>query len=148
MCCPDGSKLLRRVPGRNTTRGWGICTWGEHARVHDGMHVQGTPVPEENIGVVYDGMHDAIHAVPEKRIGSWGMMDTRLRSMLSPTAAMLKPSILISPACSGSAIRNRATRTEDFPAPVRPTIPTLCPGCTVKESPHSTGSRPVATQEI
>lgn len=46
----------------------------------------------------------------------------RLRSVCSPISAMSMPSIIIDPAAA-STIRNKLRAKEDFPDPVRPTIP-------------------------
>ena len=54
--------------------------------------------------------------------GTCGMMDILLRRSWSPSDRQLTPSILTKP--SGSANLNNAAIREDFPAPVRPTIPT------------------------
>ncbi len=49
-------------------------------------------------------------------------MDIFFRRSWSPIARVLTPSMITAP--SGSTILNRMARSEDFPAPVLPTIPT------------------------
>ena len=50
------------------------------------------------------------------------MIDSFDRRSCSPKLVICTPSISSTP--SGSAILNRAERSDDLPAPVRPTIPT------------------------
>ena len=52
-------------------------------------------------------------------------MVSRLRKKWSPMVAISIPSIQICP-WSSSTILKSAKVIEDFPAPVRPTIPTFC----------------------
>eukprot|EP00966_Prymnesium_polylepis_P318225 7350535-Prymnesium_polylepis.1 len=59
------------------------------------------------------------------------------RSSGSPTVAMSTPSMAIVPPLS-SARRSSATETDDFPAPVRPTIAALRPPAMSKSMPRST----------
>ena len=61
---------------------------------------------------------------PENKVGTWGTIANRERKVFKLIFEMFKPSILISPALS-STMRNKDNAIVDFPAPVRPTIPTL-----------------------
>jgi hypothetical protein len=61
------------------------------------------------------------------------------RTIDSLTSEMSCPSISILPSVN-STILDRARHRVDFPAPVLPTTPTLCPGSTVKDSLCSTSS--------
>ena len=60
---------------------------------------------------------------PENKTGSWGMMEIFERKSCRPMVLVSIPSIKICP--SGSVSRNSAAISDDFPAPVRPTMPTL-----------------------
>lgn len=51
-------------------------------------------------------------------------MVRRLRKVCNPILDMSTPSIKIDPSAA-STMRNRLRVNEDFPAPVRPTIPTF-----------------------
>lgn len=62
--------------------------------------------------------------VPENKNESCGTSAMRDRSTFSGSVDMSTISIFIRPELSG-AIRNNAAISEDFPAPVRPTIPIL-----------------------
>jgi hypothetical protein len=79
--------------------------------------------------------------VPENKTGSCGMMVSFDRSDPSPIFAMSMPSMTIDPP-TDSRIRNRARVSDDFPAPVRPTIPIFSPATMLKETPLRTSSRP------
>lgn len=63
------------------------------------------------------------------------------RKLLSLTELMSTPSNSIWPWFS-STIRNRARNNEDFPEPVRPTMPTLSPGNTSKLTPSRALGKP------
>lgn len=65
--------------------------------------------------------------VPENKNESCGTIDMRDRSTSNGSVDISTVSILIRPELSG-AIRNNAAINEDFPAPVRPTIPILSQG--------------------
>lgn len=54
---------------------------------------------------------------------TWGMMVILERRSCRPTSAMLMPSIIILPFAASKILKIPKAR-EDFPAPVRPTIPT------------------------
>lgn len=54
---------------------------------------------------------------------TWGMMVILKRRSCRPILAMLTSSIMISPS-AGSLMRNKPRVRDDFPAPVRPTMPT------------------------
>mmetsp|Transcript_93825 Transcript_93825/g.254661 ORF Transcript_93825/g.254661 Transcript_93825/m.254661 type:complete len:272 (+) Transcript_93825:38-853(+) len=79
-------------------------------------------------------------SVPVKPTGSCGMIASRRRRVCSPMSEMSAPSIVILPASRGH-MRNRACSSELFPAPVRPTTPTLVPPGTVKDMLFSTVGR-------
>ena len=53
---------------------------------------------------------------------TWGMIESLERRSLSPIFEMSIPSIVMLPQ-QDSMMRNKASVIEDFPAPVRPTIP-------------------------
>lgn len=59
--------------------------------------------------------------VPEKRTGSWGIIEIFFRKSEMFINFVSIPSIIIDPCVS--ARRNSAVIIEDFPAPVRPTMP-------------------------
>ena len=52
-----------------------------------------------------------------------GMIVIRERKSCNPISAMFTPSMMIAPSIA-SMIRNKESDREDFPAPVRPTMPT------------------------
>mmetsp|Transcript_5514 Transcript_5514/g.18238 ORF Transcript_5514/g.18238 Transcript_5514/m.18238 type:complete len:293 (-) Transcript_5514:4077-4955(-) len=78
---------------------------------------------------------------PVKSTGSCGMMASRERSSYSASVAVSMPSMVMDPARS-SPIRKRATRIDDLPAPVRPTMPTFSAGWMARSRSHSTSGRP------
>ncbi len=69
------------------------------------------------------------------------MMVSADLSLPSPSCEMVSPSMLMDPPAD-SIILNRARVSEDFPAPVRPTIPIFSPEDTLQSMPFSTRSRP------
>mmetsp|Transcript_6203 Transcript_6203/g.10389 ORF Transcript_6203/g.10389 Transcript_6203/m.10389 type:complete len:216 (+) Transcript_6203:106-753(+) len=62
--------------------------------------------------------------VPENNTGSCGITAITDRSVFRPMVAIFTPSIRISP-LSNSTKRSNAVNNDDFPAPVRPTMPTF-----------------------
>mmetsp|Transcript_26171 Transcript_26171/g.61023 ORF Transcript_26171/g.61023 Transcript_26171/m.61023 type:complete len:252 (+) Transcript_26171:277-1032(+) len=76
---------------------------------------------------------------PLKITGSCGMMDSLLRSVRRPSVEMSTPSMCTAPP-QGSANRKSTVRRLDFPAPVRPQMPTRSPGCAAKDTPFNTRS--------
>ncbi len=58
---------------------------------------------------------------PENKTGSWGMMAILDRKSWRPIVLLSTPSMIMCP--SGSANLNNEAINDDFPAPVRPTIP-------------------------
>ena len=62
-------------------------------------------------------------------------------SLFNPMWAILNPSMQIEPWVP-SIILNRAKVNDDFPAPVRPTMPTFCSGLMEKDTPRRTKSIP------
>lgn len=58
---------------------------------------------------------------PENNTGSWGMMEILDLRSLNPTLLMSTPSMVIVPSIGVSL--NIDAIMDDFPAPVRPTIP-------------------------
>ena len=70
-----------------------------------------------------------ILSVPFKRVGSCGMMVTIERRVDKSMFAISIPLISIFP-LSSSTILVKAFAKVDFPAPVRPTMPTLSPDST------------------
>ena len=60
---------------------------------------------------------------PLKRTGDWPRTEIHFRDSWSWTPVMHTPSMNISPSASG--MRRRADIMDDFPSPVRPTIPNL-----------------------
>mmetsp|Transcript_21198 Transcript_21198/g.64680 ORF Transcript_21198/g.64680 Transcript_21198/m.64680 type:complete len:239 (+) Transcript_21198:505-1221(+) len=79
--------------------------------------------------------------VPVKSTGSCGIMASRERSSLSGNVAVSIPSMVMVPSRI-SPMRKSATRIEDFPAPVRPTIPTFSEGRMVKFKSLNTSGKP------
>ena len=79
---------------------------------------------------------------PMKRNGCWGIMAIDSLRVLSPTSDKSTPSMrMLPPLClSFSTILKRAWSTEDFPAPVLPTIPTFIFPSIANESLFKTGS--------
>jgi hypothetical protein len=71
--------------------------------------------------------------VPLNRKGVWGMTDRFRRSVCSPMASALCLSISYTDFSSGSTILKMAWMSDDFPAPVLPTIPTLSPSLMFRE---------------
>mmetsp|Transcript_38980 Transcript_38980/g.85050 ORF Transcript_38980/g.85050 Transcript_38980/m.85050 type:complete len:243 (-) Transcript_38980:1539-2267(-) len=63
-----------------------------------------------------------VRTVPSMSNGSCGIMDILLRRVRSPMELTFTPSTSTSPEVT-SFSRNSSTNREDFPAPVRPTIP-------------------------
>ena len=59
--------------------------------------------------------------VPENKTGSWGIIEMCLLKVSNATDSVSNPSISIIPSISANL--NIADIREDFPAPVRPTIP-------------------------
>jgi len=53
----------------------------------------------------------------------------------SPSSAMLMSSIFIQPPEASMSLKSAKVR-DDFPAPVRPTIPTFSPGRILNETPR------------
>lgn len=76
--------------------------------------------------------------VPEKRTGSCGMIDTLDRNVSKVILPVFTPSIRISPSTHASL--KMVPINEDFPAPVRPTIPTFSFPSTTRFTPLNTGS--------
>ena len=70
---------------------------------------------------------------PEKRTGSCGMMDRRERRSCRPSGAMWTSSSSIRPDAA-SRMRKSASASDDLPAPVRPTTPTLWCASALKET--------------
>ena len=64
-------------------------------------------------------------------------MHSARRTSVNPSFASSIPSIVTDPPAN-SVIRNSAIIIDDFPAPVRPTIPSFSPGSTVRFTPFST----------
>lgn len=58
---------------------------------------------------------------------TWGIMVILNRRLCRPILAMFTPSMMISPS-EDSLIRNKPRVSDDFPAPVRPTMPTCRTG--------------------
>mmetsp|Transcript_40578 Transcript_40578/g.100772 ORF Transcript_40578/g.100772 Transcript_40578/m.100772 type:complete len:216 (-) Transcript_40578:1497-2144(-) len=78
--------------------------------------------------------------VPLKRTGSCGIIARRERSASRDIVEMSIPSIVIAPSLS-SHKRKSATKMDDLPAPVRPTMPSFSPPAMSSSSPLSTGAR-------
>jgi len=72
-----------------------------------------------------------------KRVGSWGIMPKLDLKSWRPIDDMSIPSTIIFPP-TGSTRRNKAPIRVDFPLPVLPTIPILCPPSKVQLIPCST----------
>mmetsp|Transcript_9220 Transcript_9220/g.23649 ORF Transcript_9220/g.23649 Transcript_9220/m.23649 type:complete len:223 (-) Transcript_9220:556-1224(-) len=68
------------------------------------------------------------------------MSDSLLRSANIDRRLMSMSSILMMPV-HGSTIRKSVRNVDDFPAPVRPTMPIFCAGVASKSSDFSTGGR-------
>ena len=68
-------------------------------------------------------------------------------SLFNPMCAMLNPSMQIEPWVA-SIILNRAKVKDDFPAPVRPTMPTFCSGLMEKDTPRRTKSIPALEKKL
>ena len=84
---------------------------------------------------------DYVHCIPEKSTGDCGIMLRTFLKSVSPNLEISQPSIKILP-FSISTIRNSALSMLDFPAPVRPTMPTFSVGEIVKDNPCKTGGSP------
>lgn len=65
-------------------------------------------------------------SVPSKRNGLWGTIVRRERRVRRGMWRVFNPSINTPPPLIGVS-RNRQLKMLDFPAPVRPAIPTYCP---------------------
>lgn len=80
--------------------------------------------------------------VPLKRKGVWGITERCCLRECNPILrASWPPTYKIEPA-SGSIRRKRVWMMEDFPAPVRPTIPTLWPALAMKLTSFNTLGSP------
>mmetsp|Transcript_50241 Transcript_50241/g.133372 ORF Transcript_50241/g.133372 Transcript_50241/m.133372 type:complete len:295 (+) Transcript_50241:273-1157(+) len=79
-------------------------------------------------------------SVPRNRKGIWGTMATALRRVCSPTLEMSTPSSSTPPELISTS-RSSITDSEDLPAPVRPTTPSLSPPATVMVRPLTAGGR-------
>mmetsp|Transcript_33416 Transcript_33416/g.80893 ORF Transcript_33416/g.80893 Transcript_33416/m.80893 type:complete len:248 (+) Transcript_33416:214-957(+) len=82
-----------------------------------------------------------VRTVPEYKTGSCGITAMLARSFARPTCRVSWPSISMHPSAS-STIRSNPTIKVDFPAPVRPTTPTLLPAGILISSPFNTNGRP------
>eukprot|EP00755_Sulcionema_specki_P003841 Sspe_Gene.28591::Locus_13075_Transcript_2_2_Confidence_0.667_Length_3090::g.28591::m.28591 len=79
--------------------------------------------------------------VPDISSGSWGMIVIFWRSVCSPIVETSTPSRSTSPLLR-STRRNSSTNSDDFPAPVRPTIPTRSLSLSNRLMPHREGGSP------
>mmetsp|Transcript_23734 Transcript_23734/g.73058 ORF Transcript_23734/g.73058 Transcript_23734/m.73058 type:complete len:242 (-) Transcript_23734:1814-2539(-) len=79
--------------------------------------------------------------VPCMSTASWGMRQSRRRSIVRPNVEVSTPSTRTRPPQT-STKRNRAMNNDDLPAPVRPTTPTLSEGAISKEASFNAKGRP------
>lgn len=79
-----------------------------------------SPLP---VGLVYGGRACGFRVQDPPASLTCGMMVILKRRLCRPILAMFIPSMMISPSAD-SLIRNKPRVRDDFPAPVRPTIPT------------------------
>lgn len=125
--CPTPSHISWHV----TVDGWLFLE--ELAMVGNGWPTTSSPPPSTLtinhciLDFVWHEMDEELYlSVPSKRNGLWGTIVRRERRVRRGMWRVFKPSINTPPPLIGVS-RNRQLKMLDFPAPVRPAIPTYCP---------------------
>ena len=133
---PDSTTTASRPPGRprTSTSRWTslrTCQSASSANPQAGPLLPVLPTTAAADGSRF------CRSEPSKRIGSCGMTVIAFRSTGSGSEHVGMPSIVMQPLEGKS--RRKALIRDDFPAPVRPTMPTFWPASMLQLTPRRTG---------